>query len=50
MTRESGCTRRDFLKTAGLAAGLAGGLAPVAGGGSESGRPGTIPGGLVSDA
>ena len=41
MMRESGCTRRGFLKTAGLAAGLACGLARAAGGVAESARAGS---------
>jgi hypothetical protein len=32
MSRESGCTRRDFLKTAAVAAGLTCGLPQAAGG------------------
>jgi arylsulfatase A-like enzyme len=40
MMRESGRTRRDLLKTAGLAAGLACGLARVARGAAESARAG----------
>jgi arylsulfatase A-like enzyme len=43
MPRESGFTRRDFLKTAGLAAGLACGLERVARGAPESVRAGKRP-------
>ena len=43
MPREGGCTRREFLKTAGLAAGLACGLERVARGAAESVRPGKRP-------
>ena len=43
MPRESGCTRRKFLKTVGLAAGLACGLERLAGGAPESVRPGKRP-------
>jgi len=43
MSRERGFTRRDFLKTAAVAAGLTCGMSRAAGGGSESGRPGKRP-------
>jgi len=43
MPRESGYTRRDFLKTAGLAAGMACGLERVARGAAESVRAGKRP-------
>ena len=43
MSRESNFTRRDFLKTAGVAAGLTCGLSRAAGSGSESARPGKRP-------
>ena len=43
MSRENGFTRRDFLKTAAVAAGLTCGLSRAAGGGPESGRPGKRP-------
>ena len=43
MSRESGCTRREFLKTAGLAAGLACGLERLAKGAADSARAGKRP-------